>query len=218
MYSFFSFGQTAIFLLGGITKATVPVAVYLRSGDITVLSGNCRVAYHAVPRILPQQENAVFADCFGPPDLVDFSEPTCKLTPGSVAKDITQASDFAEVCEDSDNAEQEQEDISRCYPVICSSSLKDGTVVRDVQGSCDDRGDAQSCVGNPKCHATCDHAIANRTNDDTVRTLQVLAWEPLAEYIAVNRINMNVRQVFRRGQTFPSAETDGPVDCSSTTS
>ena len=192
----------------------MPVAVYLRSGDITVLSGDCRVAYHAVPRILPQQDNTVFAGCVKPPDLVDFNQPTSKLTQASVATYSTQASDFAEVCEDFDKAEQEG--VPRCYPVIFSSSSKDATVVRDVHGN---RGDAQSSsVCNSKCHATCDHALANRTNDDMMRTLQVLTWEPLAEYIAVNRINMNVRQVFRRGHTFPSAETDGPVDCSSTTS
>ncbi|GFS14680.1 alkylated DNA repair protein alkB homolog 1-like [Elysia marginata] len=48
-----SFGQTAIFLLGGKTKSVEPIAVYLRSGDICVMRGQSRLAYHAVPRILP---------------------------------------------------------------------------------------------------------------------------------------------------------------------
>lgn len=50
---FSSFGQTAIFLLGGLTKETDPVAVYLHSGDICIMSNECRLAYHAVPRIVP---------------------------------------------------------------------------------------------------------------------------------------------------------------------
>lgn len=48
----FSFGQTAVFLVGGQTKAVKPLAMFLRSGDIVVLSGQSRLAYHAVPKIL----------------------------------------------------------------------------------------------------------------------------------------------------------------------
>ncbi|RUS86083.1 hypothetical protein EGW08_006176 [Elysia chlorotica] len=47
-----SFGQTAIFLLGGQTKSIEPLALYLRSGDICVMSGPSRLAFHAIPRIL----------------------------------------------------------------------------------------------------------------------------------------------------------------------
>ena len=47
-----SFGQSAIFLLGGRTKAIKPIEMFIRSGDIVVMSGDSRLAYHAVPRIL----------------------------------------------------------------------------------------------------------------------------------------------------------------------
>ncbi|ELU02911.1 hypothetical protein CAPTEDRAFT_191192 [Capitella teleta] len=47
-----SFGQTAVFLLGGLTKDIDPIALYLHSGDICIMSGECRLAYHAVPKIL----------------------------------------------------------------------------------------------------------------------------------------------------------------------
>ncbi|KAJ8308197.1 hypothetical protein KUTeg_013071, partial [Tegillarca granosa] len=47
-----SFGQDAIFLLGGETKATKPLAMFLHSGDICVMSGQSRLCYHAIPRIL----------------------------------------------------------------------------------------------------------------------------------------------------------------------
>ena len=49
----FSFRRTAIFLLGGKTKAIRPVAMYIRSGDIVVMSGAARLSYHAVPKIIP---------------------------------------------------------------------------------------------------------------------------------------------------------------------
>ncbi len=45
-----------MFLVGGTTKATAPVAMYLCSGDITVMSGPSRLAYHAIPRVLPYDD------------------------------------------------------------------------------------------------------------------------------------------------------------------
>ncbi len=52
-----SFGCPAIFLLGGTTRSTKPVAMCIRSGDVVVMSGPARLAYHAVPRILPKETN-----------------------------------------------------------------------------------------------------------------------------------------------------------------
>ncbi|EXX51942.1 uncharacterized protein OCT59_023028 [Rhizophagus irregularis] len=48
----FSFGHTCIFLIGGPTKDIAPIALYLRSGDISIMCGPCRTNFHGVPRIL----------------------------------------------------------------------------------------------------------------------------------------------------------------------
>ncbi|XP_028251661.1 nucleic acid dioxygenase ALKBH1 [Parambassis ranga] len=48
-----SFGQSAIFLLGGTCRQDPPTAMYMNSGDVMVMSGQSRLLYHAVPRILP---------------------------------------------------------------------------------------------------------------------------------------------------------------------
>ncbi|XP_033304579.1 nucleic acid dioxygenase ALKBH1 [Bombus bifarius] len=48
-----SFGQTAIFLIGGLTQEDAANAMFLRSGDIIVMSGKSRLRYHGVPKILP---------------------------------------------------------------------------------------------------------------------------------------------------------------------
>lgn len=45
-------GQAAIFLIGDSTRETAPTAILIRSGDVVVMSGPCRRAYHSVPRIL----------------------------------------------------------------------------------------------------------------------------------------------------------------------
>ncbi|XP_065346360.1 nucleic acid dioxygenase ALKBH1 [Cloeon dipterum] len=49
----FSFGQNAVFLLGGVTKSDHPLALLIQSGDIVIMSGPCRLSYHGVPRIEP---------------------------------------------------------------------------------------------------------------------------------------------------------------------
>nr|XP_023030002.1 nucleic acid dioxygenase ALKBH1 [Leptinotarsa decemlineata] len=47
-----SFGQTAIFLIGGKTLEEKPTSLFLRSGDIIIMSKESRLAYHAVPKII----------------------------------------------------------------------------------------------------------------------------------------------------------------------
>ncbi|XP_020284467.1 nucleic acid dioxygenase ALKBH1 [Pseudomyrmex gracilis] len=51
-----SFGQTAIFLIGGLKQEDPANAMFLRSGDILIMSGSSRLRYHGVPKILPLSE------------------------------------------------------------------------------------------------------------------------------------------------------------------
>ncbi|XP_006632327.2 nucleic acid dioxygenase ALKBH1 [Lepisosteus oculatus] len=48
----FSFGQSAVFLLGGMRREDPATAMFMHSGDIMVMSGPSRLRYHAVPRIV----------------------------------------------------------------------------------------------------------------------------------------------------------------------
>jgi len=48
----FSFGQSAIFLLGGTSLDTKPTAMFLNSGDIIIMSKESRLCYHGVPKII----------------------------------------------------------------------------------------------------------------------------------------------------------------------
>uniref|UniRef100_A0A182M8L5 Fe2OG dioxygenase domain-containing protein n=1 Tax=Anopheles culicifacies TaxID=139723 RepID=A0A182M8L5_9DIPT len=52
----FSFGQPAVFLIGGTTRDEQPDAILLRSGDIVVMTGASRQCYHAVPRVCTDAE------------------------------------------------------------------------------------------------------------------------------------------------------------------
>lgn len=47
-----SFGCSAIFLIGGCDREAPATPVWIRSGDVVVLSGPSRLAYHSVPRVV----------------------------------------------------------------------------------------------------------------------------------------------------------------------
>ncbi|CAN0174868.1 unnamed protein product [Lampetra planeri] len=48
----FSFGCSAVFLLGGLRREDPALPLFMHSGDVMVMSGESRLRYHAVPRIL----------------------------------------------------------------------------------------------------------------------------------------------------------------------
>ncbi|KAL7743016.1 hypothetical protein ACLKA6_011375 [Drosophila palustris] len=52
----FSFGQAAIFLIGGKSLEEQPTALYLRSGDVLIMSMESRLCYHAVPRVIKEDK------------------------------------------------------------------------------------------------------------------------------------------------------------------
>lgn len=50
-----SFGQTAVFLIGGSTLEDPANGIFIRSGDVVIMTGQSRLNYHGVPRILADQ-------------------------------------------------------------------------------------------------------------------------------------------------------------------
>ncbi|XP_074660269.1 nucleic acid dioxygenase ALKBH1-like [Tubulanus polymorphus] len=131
----FSFGPTAIFLLGGKTKETKPIAMYCRSGDIIVMAGESRLAYHAVPKILP----------------------------------------------------------------ISAHELKD--VMFSPNGTCACKNVSDATV----CFKEC--LMKNLTDDDDLEY-----WAPHVNYLLKSRINMNVRQVLKPGEGFPTLVAEDQND------
>nr|CAH0113114.1 unnamed protein product [Daphnia galeata] len=54
-----SFGQTAIFLMGGPDKSVKPTPLFIQNGDIVIMSTSTRLCYHAVPKIIPDPEFSI---------------------------------------------------------------------------------------------------------------------------------------------------------------
>lgn len=47
-----SFGNDAIFLLGGETRDTEPIPLFVQSGDVMIMGGRSRYCYHGIARIM----------------------------------------------------------------------------------------------------------------------------------------------------------------------
>ncbi|XP_075470763.1 nucleic acid dioxygenase ALKBH1 [Ascaphus truei] len=71
----FSFGQSCIFLLGGLSREVAPTPMLMHSGDIMVMSGPSRLLYHAVPRILPFPGGDTLPPCLSVPPCGDPTAP-----------------------------------------------------------------------------------------------------------------------------------------------
>ncbi|KAM3595581.1 uncharacterized protein V6R79_025638 [Siganus canaliculatus] len=86
----FSFGQSAIFLLGGTCRQDAPTAMYMHSGDIMVMSGQSRLLYHAVPRILPAAQGCTTLEKEG-------CSPASSLQPAALLESVSEE-DWAVCC------------------------------------------------------------------------------------------------------------------------
>lgn len=68
-----SLGQTGLFLIGTENKLDKPHALFLRSGDVIIMSGACRLSYHAVPCILTEDISGRYCDSQND-ESIDFYE------------------------------------------------------------------------------------------------------------------------------------------------
>jgi len=68
-----SLGHDCIYLIGGPTRDTTPHAIRLQSGDVMVMTGAGRSAYHGVPKVLESVPS------FLRPDIHDESIPDWKV-------------------------------------------------------------------------------------------------------------------------------------------
>ena len=52
-----SFGHACIYLLGGTTRDTEPIPIHLKSGDLLIMTGECRKAYHGKYYFISQTQS-----------------------------------------------------------------------------------------------------------------------------------------------------------------
>ena len=216
----YSFGQSAIFLLGGQTKDETPTAMYLHSGDIILMGGPSRLAYHALPKILPCNDGQV---------------PTCLK---HIAAENRKEKIVSSHCVESVLNTEMPKDSN------CSDT---GSVSQDQQGEKTMVGQKRNLSADETSPSTTDNtqdpklvckalgAMHSKTkqldkledeglshNEGTICTeinealsidaeVQFLCchdnWEPFVQYLSNSRINVSVRQVTKTDGRFPITQT-----------
>ena len=172
-----------MFLIGGQTKAVRPQALILRSGDVVIMSGPSRLAYHSVPKVIsPATSSGVpdsltahtLASCIGSAgqdgrDCLPTNCPVCGRRRGSpLPKGETPAD--PEVLHCRHTGDDATGDL---LEELCTTQPKRQR--QDGGG-----GGAHSGPGPSSC-------------PQCVELLQ--SWPDFESYLSVSRINVNVRQV-----------------------
>lgn len=80
-----SLGQSGVYLLGTSDPMATPIPITLNHGDIVVMSGPSRLAYHAVPKIIKTTESETL---LGGVDVDGVFDRLVELTGSQVAADI----------------------------------------------------------------------------------------------------------------------------------
>lgn len=174
-------------------------ALYIRSGDIVIMSGKSRTAFHAVPRIVKVgNENE-------PP-------PCLKWEDGFCTNDVTLSSK-----EDSDESSIPNENVK--FPdvterkTVVSQRMCDSSAERAekplFQESYDNKntnkfGEISSLES--ECLKTSEGFQCNKNNfcGKSMKTVNSDEWRQFELYLSKTRINVNVRQVHEKGKTMKS--------------
>ena len=230
---FFSFGQDCIFLIGGPTKATAPVPLFLHSGDISLMTGPARLSFHAVPRILHADLSYIDA-CFCSTHekknghkhsankhnnsdlssivnghLIDGDMKSNGLDKKSSELDmktdpVKETVDMNVIKNDcSSDHEMEEDD-------PYSSSANSNSSCKLADKSCDNKVDnsVDQYVSVSKEGGNCELPDLKEIMD---RVIQTTDWLPFQKYLDQSRINVNVRKVLIEGEFLPHSPAVIPI-------
>lgn len=173
----FSFGSSCIFLIGGPTKETEPIPLFLNSGDICLMTGKARLSYHAVPRILPGKKEHLRSCFFG-------NTETNNVINTSRSEIDDKNNSFCQK-EDSDIEDDPYSGGTNQKPPSIN-------IVQSEMTESDENVIVTPTVKGNNCSikelGTIMKSVIEKTN-----------WEPFDMYIERSRINVNVRQVLKQG-------------------
>ncbi len=128
-----SLGQSAVFLIGGQSKQVPPVPLLLNSGDIVIMSGSSRLAYHGVPRVLPPSHTHAVPWCLEKEQLKNCVCSRTEVRPGKTLSEFESSMTVCKGARKEDGNAINDEDITKgmndgqfstkdsdCALVVCS--------------------------------------------------------------------------------------------------
>lgn len=175
-------------------------ALYIRSGDILIMSGQSRTAFHAVPRIIKVGEVNEPPACLSwqhglfDANMTSLPHPDESDVPDE-NKDILEVKDSLSCGNTSHSAstvtgsEKSKQSEKREFEVSCDSKI-----IREFESISIEGSEDCGCI---KLDQFCGKSLR-------MRSLTAQEWRKFEVYLSKTRINVNVRQVHEKGKTVNS--------------
>ena len=159
--------------MGGKTRQVRPQALLLHSGDIVIMSGESRLAFHGVPRVLPPPPETPLPECLS----------LAALERQQQEKEGMKHSNYS---------------CCICAPIKAALHRHTDHHYDDTDdaGLCDSRTHMNPPVSFPCCGPP-------KTDTGCPSCQQLVSgWAQFVQYLSVSRINVNVRQVVSEKHKF----------------
>lgn len=183
---YFSFGQSCIFLIGGPTKETEPIPLFLNSGDICLMTGPARLSFHAVPRILPGKTEQL-VNCFygNDTDGVDINKGDNSDSPQRTCNTMENVEVDSKA--DSDLDEDPYSDRTHQKP----------PAINIIKTDLSTNNNKEDIIKTPTVRGN--NCTVNELEDLMDSVIVKTDWKPFHMYLEKSRVNVNVRQVLKAG-------------------
>ena len=169
----YSFGCSAVFLIGGHSKEIRPAAMFVDSGDILVLSGESRLSYHAVPRVMSDAER----------------QSSCRVvTRVNNGSDSTPIAGNATIIPERKKYSTAGGFMNEELHCHCdqTSGLDPECFAANREHTFPQQHYCESCLS----------ALMLELNTNINQVFETLSWTQFQLFLSKRRINLNVRQVF----------------------
>jgi len=181
-------------LIIGLTSFDVFAALYIRSGDILIMSGQSRTAFHAVPRLVKVGEENE------PPACLNWQQGLFENETNMMSLAHSHGSHVLDKNKKNfDVDEQEKRSRGNCVSTRDSHEKKEQSDECVFKDSCD------SNIYNELEGVVCDcNKLDFCGKSMRMKSLTAEKWRKFEVYLSKTRINVNVRQVHEKGKTMNS--------------
>lgn len=214
-----SFGQSAIFLVGGKSKQVRPQALLLHSGDVVIMAGESRLAYHGVPKILPPVPGAPVPSCLTAEALMEGAREMQYWTlKGGMCICCVCGREWKSTG-NSDDVRSSQgqgvhltSDSHQCIDETLTGERVKSKLMQKEQQAClglQHHGPGAWISGVHEKSTRPDNPGYEAKSDDSCDQVHcpscqemIDCWPQFVAYLSVSRINVNIRQVVSEKYTF----------------
>jgi len=181
-------------LLIGLTSCDVFAALYIHSGDILIMSGQSRTAFHAVPRIIKVGEENE------PPACLKWQQGLFENETNMMSSAHSHGSHVLDKNKKNFDVHEQEK---RSHGNIVST--RDSCEKKEKSDECVFKDSYDSNIYNEFEGVVCDcNKLDFCGKSMRMASLTAEEWRKFEVYLSKTRINVNVRQVHEKGKTMNS--------------